>query len=56
MRRGNDSEALASRKVAICEDRTEVSGTAKVGTNEQELDKRLCKSGEVAHHINALTE
>ena len=41
MRRINESEALASRKVAVREDRTEVSGTVKVGTNEQELDKRL---------------
>jgi len=41
MRRSNESEALASRKVAVREDRTEVSGTAKVGTNEQELNKRL---------------
>jgi len=40
MRRSNDSEALASRKVVARESRTEVSGTAKVGTNEQKLDKR----------------
>ena len=53
MRRSKDLEALASRKVATDEGRTEVSGTAKVGTNEQELDKRLYKLCKVAHHTNA---
>jgi len=56
MCRGNDSEALVSRKVAVREDRTEVSGTAKVGTDEQELNKRLYKSGKVAHHTKAQSE
>ncbi len=32
---------LASRKVAKCELRTEGSETAKVGTDEQEVHKRL---------------
>ena len=32
---------------------TEVSGTAKVGTDEQERHMRLFESGKVAHHTNA---
>ena len=32
---------------------TEVSRTAKVGTDEQKLDKRLYRSGKVAHLTNA---
>jgi len=32
---------------------TEVSGTAKVGTDEQKPDKRLYGTGKVAHHTKA---
>ena len=31
---------------------TEVSETAKVGTDEQELHKRHCRSDKVAHHTD----
>jgi hypothetical protein len=41
MRVGYDHEALASRKVVFREESTEVSGTAKVGTEEHEPNKRL---------------
>jgi len=34
-------EALVSCKVAVREDRTEGSETTKLGTDEQESDKRL---------------
>ena len=33
--------------------RSEVSGTAKVGTDEQKLHKRLINGGKVAQHIEA---
>jgi len=34
---------------------TEVSETAKIGTDEQELNRRLYNSGKVATHTNAQT-
>ena len=55
MGRGDVSEPLASRKVVKRELRTEGSETAKVGTNEQEPDKRLYKSDKVAHHTDVQT-
>jgi len=45
-------EALASRKVVYREVCTEGSETANPGSNEQELNKRLFKTDEVAHHTN----
>ena len=50
--RGSCPEALASRKVVYREVCTEGSETAKPGSNEQELDKRLYRSDEVAHHTD----
>jgi len=43
-------ETLASRKLVCCEAWSEGSETAKPGSNEQELNKRLVKPDEVAHH------
>ena len=50
--RGSCPEALASRKVGYREVLTEGSETAKPGSNEQELDKRLYRSDEVSHHTD----
>ena len=44
---------LVSRKVVVRKGKTEVSGTTKVGTDEQELHKRLVNGGKVAHHTEA---
>ncbi|MEQ8547150.1 MAG: hypothetical protein RIC03_04535 [Cyclobacteriaceae bacterium] len=38
-------ESLASRKVGYCEVLTEGSETAKLGSNEQELDTEAVKVG-----------
>ena len=45
-------EALASRKVVYREVCTEGSETANPGSNEQELNKRLVKADEAAHHTD----
>ena len=47
-------EVLASRKGVESDLRSEGSEPAKVGTNEQESDKRLFSLGKVAHHTKAL--
>ena len=47
---GSYPEALASRKLVCRETCSEESETAKLGSNEQELNKRLVKPDEVAHH------
>jgi len=39
--------------VAFREEYTEGSGTAKAGTEEHELHKRLVKEGKVTQHTNA---
>ena len=44
-------ETLASRKVVYCEVSTEVSGTARVCTDEQEVHKRHNALDEIAQHI-----
>ena len=44
---------LASRKGVFREEWSEVSGTAKVGTDEQELHRRLNNGGKVAQHTEA---
>ena len=44
---------LVSRKVAKGDLWTEGSGTTNVGTDEQELHKRLIWEGKAAHHANA---
>ena len=49
-------EALASRKVVCREAGTEGSETAKVGTDEQESDKRQGRSDKVSHHIDVQTQ
>jgi len=46
---------LASRKVVWGDPCTEVSETAKVGTDEQKLDMRHVKSDKVATHTNVQT-
>jgi hypothetical protein len=45
-------EALASRKLVCREAWSEGSETANPGSNEQELNKRLVKPDEVAHHTD----
>ena len=44
---------LVSRKVVLSDWRSEVSGTTKVGTDEQKSHKRLNSGGKVAHHTKA---
>ncbi|MFC1731089.1 hypothetical protein ACFL6I_12215 [candidate division KSB1 bacterium] len=43
-------------KVVWCDSCTEVSGTAKVGTDEQEPDKRHGKPDMIAQHIKVQTQ
>jgi len=47
------ARSIASRKGVCREAWSEVSETAKVGTDEQEPNRRLHRSGEIAHQIDA---
>jgi len=47
--RGSISKSQGGLTVRVC---TEGSETANPGSNEQELNKRLFKADEVAHHTN----
>ena len=53
---GVKPEALASRKVVGSDSCTEVSGTAKLCTDEQELHKRHNERDECAHQHEVQNE